>query len=146
MKSTQIRQALLEKKKELLQQLLKSSAKFRLAQTAEELDALLHQRASILESLQKNDAALEAVPQPEQELANSATAMLQLELEHLLRSLWANNQASQEGLTSLLQGLDAERKRLEQGTKVTSYLGSKRMPGVVPNPKFLRNGGYKGGA
>ncbi len=139
-----LRPALLAKKKELLHQLLKSSARFRLAQTALELDSLLALRANLLRQLQTNDQALAKIPESPAELANSTAAVLSLEVAHLLRSVWANNQASLEGMTHDLKDLDAQRRQLDQGAKVTGYLGGKRMPGVVPNPKFLRNGGYNG--
>lgn len=144
MKPHHLRQGLLAKKKELLEQLLKSSAHFRLAQTAEELDSLLAYRASLLQQLQTNDQALAKIPEAAAELANSSAEVLNMEVAHLLRSVWANNQASLVSMNDDLQNLDAQRRQLDQGTKVTGYLGGKRMPGVVPNPKFLRNGGYKG--
>ncbi len=137
--------ALVEKKRELLSDLLRLSRRSMVLQTEVEQRANLEARAKLIAQLEKNDQALDYREQQIQKLAKGEERGVYREIEFLLRSIQHNNQASLLGLEQGLSALEKERVRLEQGAKVGSYLQMGKAKRQIPAKQKvvpLRSGKY----
>lgn len=144
-KNDWILKALVEKKRELLGQLLEQSQRYRIAQNEQEREKEFLLRGQILAKLERNDQAIAQREQEVTQLAKGEQKELYYEIEHLLRSIQFNNQASLFDLEEEKKGLERERISLEKGTKLSGYLSPSRKRTQLPqralSPKS-RQGAY----
>jgi len=141
-----ILKALVEKKRELLKQLLEQSQRFRIAQNELDQERELRRRTEILAKLERNDQALLEREREVAKLAKGEQKELYFEIEHLLKSIQFNNQASLFDLEESKKGLENEQVNLEKGTKLSGYLSPSRkrtnLPQRAVSPKG-RQGAYR---
>ena len=136
---------LLEKKKELLGDLLKQSARIRITRSEQQLDHEISLREKTLHHLKINDKAISLRREELGKLAKGETTRLDLEIEALLKGIQYNNQTQILDLESQMFDLDIERKQLEKGKKLTGYLHRKTNTKLVSSNSRIKRPLPKGG-
>ena len=117
--------SLVEKKKELVQQLLRETQNYIIEQDENRSIRILDSRNQIVENLKRNDRCIVTREQEIGRIAKIEESELYEDIRFLVQTISENNEATLGRMELERQALDLEKKKLEQGNKVSGYLQQK---------------------